>query len=190
MLISRTGIRSLAGLNDNGFTLIELMVVLAILAIMSSVVTVSMAPALKDARMRSGCRMVASSLNYARNYAAAHNTSTRIVFDGERNVEIQVYRDVDTDEDEWTVLRTTAGKKYTLPEGVQVTEILKADNKTDENWIEFTGTGLADPARVEISNSDELRKYITIDQITGRSSIRSEQEQRDYEASDTIQEVR
>ncbi|HEY3415956.1 MAG TPA: prepilin-type N-terminal cleavage/methylation domain-containing protein, partial [Armatimonadota bacterium] len=62
-----------------GFTLIELMVVMAIIMIIGSVVSVSLAPALADARLRNASNMVISMLGYARSYAAAQQTETRVV---------------------------------------------------------------------------------------------------------------
>jgi len=98
-----------------GFTLIELMVALAIMMIMTGIAVVAIGPSLRDARLRSGCRMVASACNYARSRAVSTNTSARVFFDQGRTVEVDTVALVDsTDPNSGTqaVPLTTAAGRY------------------------------------------------------------------------------
>ena len=56
------------------------MVVCVIIVVISGVVTLAMQPALRDARMRSACRIIASKLNYARSFAVSQQNDARVVF--------------------------------------------------------------------------------------------------------------
>lgn len=63
-----------------GFTLLELLLVVAIVAILAAVVLPSMQPATYD-QLRSTAQIVATDLAYARSLAVANNDNYRITFD-------------------------------------------------------------------------------------------------------------
>lgn len=170
-----------------GFTLIELMVVLVIIVIMSSIAVLSMQPALRDAKMRSACRMVASSLNYARSRAVATNNQIRVVFGQDQSVELQESEKDDSGNQQWDLVTTSAGGRYYLPESIEVSRVSKSDNVEDENWLEFSGMGQAEDARIEMTDDKDLKKYIDVDSITGRCRIRTYDEEQEYENSDSLQ---
>lgn len=178
---------------SRGFSLIELMVVLAIVVIMGAVAMVSMQPVLRDSRMRSGCRMIASTLNYARSHAVTTHRPVRVVFTDEDRVEVYVYQDkTDSGADgvsaasvgvsgkELVSLNTSAAH-CTLPEGVSVTQVSKAGGVGDENWLELGALGEVDQAIIELSDQHGEKKYVALDRITGRCQIRSDEEQQHYE---------
>ncbi len=173
--------------------MIELMVVLVIAVVMSTVVAMSMQPALQDAKMRSACRMVASSLNYARSHAAATNTRTRLVFDQNDNietVETHVYKTDDSGTEDWQVVTTAAGKHYNLPEGITISQITKPGTEDNENWVEFTGTGQVEETRIELTDGKDQLKYVSVDPMTGRCQVRSYEQQQQYESADSVQVVK
>jgi prepilin-type N-terminal cleavage/methylation domain-containing protein len=175
-----------------GFTLIELMVVLAIMVIVSGIAVISMQPILSDARMRSGCRMVASMLNYARSHAVTTNSPARVLFVEGKSIEIDVYSDSSsksqatsssasgTGERELTPL-TTSSSHCVLPDGVTITRISKPGGIGDENWLEFGGLGQAEQAVIELTTDHGQKRFVAVDQITGRCRIRNEEEQQHYE---------
>jgi len=170
--------------------MIELMVVLLIAVIMSTVVAMAMQPALQDAKMRSACRMVASSLNYARSHAAATNTRTRLVFDENNGVEVQQYKADDSGTQDWQIITTAAGKHYNLPEGITISQVSKPDTQDEENWVEFSGIGQVDETRIELSDGHDHFKYVSVDPMTGRCKVRSYEEQQKYEADQSVQVVK
>ena len=175
------------------------MVALVIVVVMSGIAALAMGPALRDARMRAGCRMVASAINYARSHAASANTTTRVVFEDDHSVEVGVMSDAsdtsgtsdDTNGDQQlTVLTTAAGKHQTLPDGVHITSISKAGNVVDDNWLEFSKLGETDKALIELSDRDGQKKYVSLDPITGRCRIRSYEDEQKDEAADSGQIVK
>lgn len=183
MLTSTTGIK----LNKHGFTIIELMVVMAIMAIMTGVVMVAMRPALRDAKMRSACRITASSLNYARSYAATTSMTTRVLFDQGRSVEVQVDQIVPTDNaqggqtdssDNMQVknLTTAAGRRHIFPEGIEISRVIKADTDENENFVEFTKLGEAEEAIIELTDTEGQKRYVMVDSITGRCRVQTSEE--------------
>ena len=182
----------LTGINRRrGFTLIELMVVLAIMVIVSAIAVISVQPILSDAKMRSGCRMVASILNYARSHAVTTNSAARVVFVEGRSIEVDVYTDSSTSQGSSSSSGSTADKELTplttsashcvLPDGVTVTQIIKPGGVGDENWLEFSGLGQVEQAVIELTTDRGQKRYVAVDQITGRCRIRTEEEQQHYE---------
>lgn len=154
-----------------GFTMIELMVALAITVIVSSIAILSMTSALHDAKLRSACRTTASMLNYARSRAAAMNTSLRVVFNQDQTVEIDSSSVDQKNGVQWTLLTTSVGNRRTLPGGVAVTKLVKANGVENENWVEFSKLGQADQTLIQLTDNSGQNRYIIVDPITGRCRI-------------------
>ena len=164
----------------SGFTLIELLVAMAIILIVTGVALISVAAGLGDAKMRSGCRMTASVLNYARSHAVSTGNNTRVVFDNGRLIEVEENTNTPSTtlsttasegDNGYTMLSTSAGKPQALPDGIGVTRLVKRSGTTDDNWIEFDKFGQAEPAVVELTDSDMKKRYVVVDPITGRCRI-------------------
>lgn len=171
MQTSSTGINR----RVSGFTLIELCVALAIIVIVSGVAMVSLTGGVADAKMRSGCRMVASSLNYARSFAVSSGKKTRVVFEDGRRIVVETSTpDSATGEEQFTVLTTGAGKSHILPDGLGVTRLVKKSGTQDENWVEFDKSGQSEPCVVEMTGNDMKKRYVVVDPITGRCRIETD----------------
>lgn len=185
MRISSTGTRRQLGcLTDrDGYTLMELMVTLAIIVIMSAAIMPPIQRTLRDAKMRSACRIVASTLNYARSNAVTMQVTTRVVFDQGLSVEVDVPATPATPDQgpvadrsaggaqEWRALATPAGIRRNLPEGVVMTQVLKSSGVNDEDWLEFTKLGQADQALIVLTDQTGQNRYVGVDPITGRCRI-------------------
>ncbi len=152
------------------------MVVMVIIVLASGMVIVSMAPALSDARLRSGSRMVVSVLNYARSYAAAHQTQTRVVFDrAENGIMVEVLVRDQNLEEELRPLQTSVGKYRKLPTGLTLGAVRKPGTDEEEDYIGFTQTGQAEGASVAITDSRGRQRRIIVDGITGRCVVESDE---------------
>jgi type II secretion system protein H len=172
-----TGIKTHGRRAKGGFTLVELLVVLVIMVVMSGVVTVAMGPSLRDARMRSACRMVVSSLNYARSYAATSGKPARVIFDNKgQSVAVEVPDDASSNSEDMRTLTTSAGRRQSLPEDVAVSRIVKISDSQSEDYIEFDKLGEAEAAVIEIADTNGSKMYAVVDSITGRSRIYSHAE--------------
>ncbi len=67
------------------FSLVEMLVVTAILILVTSITIVSIAPMMRDRRLRSGGRAVQTALRQARSYAAHSRRNTTVFFDHEHD---------------------------------------------------------------------------------------------------------
>lgn len=160
------------GTSRRGFTTIELMVVMVIFVLMSTAVVMSMSPALSDARLRSGSRMIISVLNYARSYAVAHQTAARVSFDRAGNgIVVEAMMSDEKGEQTLTPLTSSVGKYRKLPSGLEIAPIEKSGTDEEEDFISFTQIGQSETAAVTIADSKGRQRRITVDAITGRCSI-------------------
>lgn len=108
-----------------GFTLIEMMVTLGILAILLGLVTLNAPSFLATFRLSSGARQVATDLQLVRMKAIAQNRKFRALFTaGSTTYEVQRRNDADTGWDFHALYGhgTTAGaaQPISLPQGVQI----------------------------------------------------------------------
>ena len=164
-----------------GFTIIETLIVLAIIA-MFFVVSIPLFPKLtKSAKLDTGARSVASTLRLAREYAISTDTDYYVVFDITKNPN-EYYISITGDE------TSVIEKKYKLPSG---TWFYRIDTIGDHfaEAIEFTNdkanfkpTGeLEESSTAELysvyiadGNSDTTAKYqkkINVEKMSGRVKV-------------------
>lgn len=155
--------------SECGFTTIELMAVLVVLVVMSGLIVVSMGPALRDARSRSGCRVVLSALNYARSHAIANRVATRVMFEAEKNgVCVYTIEEDSSGVLTMTPLTTTSGRFHKLPKGVEITQVVKPGVVEEERGVTFTQLGRSEYAAISIIDERGKEWIITVDAVTGR----------------------
>ena len=163
---------STTGSSKRGFTSIELMVTLAIMALMSGLVVVSMAPALRDAKLRTGCRMVASALVYARSYAVTHRTNTRVVLDKPTGaVWVLAQATGERGETGLRTVLTQPGRRHKLPQGVKISNVRKPGIEEEEDFVSFTELGKSEDAAVSIEAANGRTQTVVVDAITGRCAV-------------------
>ncbi len=150
------------------------MVVMLIFVLMSTAVVVSMAPALSDARLRSGARMVVSMINYSRSYAVAHRTEARMVFDRVESGIVVEAKELDEHNEETVLpLTTSAGKFRRLPNGLRIEPVEKPGTDEEEDFIVFSKIGETQSAAVTITDAKGRQRRITVDGVTGRCVVES-----------------
>ncbi|MHB9132114.1 MAG: GspH/FimT family pseudopilin [Armatimonadota bacterium] len=165
--INRSGWR-----RTRGFSLIELMVVLAIMVIIGSAALVSMAPALAEARLRSGCRNTIAACHYARSYAVSHRTDAWVAFDITNNgLEVTSRRRDEENQDQMVTDTTTAGHFRRLPQGVKIIMVDKPNAPGSEPTIQFDQTGRAEQAQITLEDERGRQRIITLDALTGRCTV-------------------
>lgn len=152
--------------------MIELLVVLAVMAVISGTVAVSMGPALRDARLRTGCRTVMAALNYARSHAVTERADTRVFFDAGRNgVLVEAITVDDQGEDVAMEVTTPAGRFHRLPDNTRVLSVSKPGADEEETWISFTELGQAEDAVIEIGDAHGGTRTVVVEAITGRCEV-------------------
>jgi type II secretion system protein H len=159
------------GINkETGFTMVELLVVLAVMAIISGAVIIAMGPALRDARLRTGCRTIMAALNYARSHAVTERTDTRVIFANDGNgVHVEEITADDRGEDVIRPVTTPAGRFHRLPDNV--TMLVVKNSSVNENWIRFTELGQAENALIRIDDNYGRTWTVVVDAITGRGEV-------------------
>lgn len=159
------------GINkETGFTMVELLVVLAMMAIISGMMILSLGPALRDARLRTGCRTIMAALKYARSHAVTERTDTRVIFanDG-KGVHVEEITADDRGEDAIRPVTAPAGRFRRLPNNITVLVVRKPGG--DENWIRFTELGQTENALIRIGDDYGRTRTVAVDAVTGRCEV-------------------
>lgn len=190
---------SLTG-NRHGFTLLELLVVLFIMAVMSAVVAASIGPAVAEARLRAATSMMVAQLQYARSYAVISCAPAAVLFDATHHGVTVISATQDTSgSTTWQTVTTQAGRFRPLPDGIVITDIslddaqlealtpdaanpfteapiitgvTTSDGTTEDGqYITFTPLGQGEDATITLQDANGKLRIIQVDAITGRCEI-------------------
>jgi general secretion pathway protein H len=137
-----------------GFTLIEIVVVLAILAVATALVLPSIGRGSEALRLRSETGRVAALLREARLQAVSQRRATRVTLDRSRNT-----------------FALTAGdpehplRELSMPAGLRVTVATGGES------VGFSSRGLARETRWLVEASGGRRLAIDVDALTGRVTV-------------------
>lgn len=151
------------------------MVTLFIMVLFTGVVAVSLRPALEDARLGGGARMVLAALRCARDYAVAHQTDTAVHL-GDEAGGVGVYiREVEEDGAEsWRPLTTPAGRPRPLPVGIEVVGVTDptADEGTEHDpGVNFTALGRGEDVSITLRDPKQRTRVIVVDGLTGQCEV-------------------
>jgi general secretion pathway protein H len=145
-------------MNQKGITLIELVVVMAIIAIGAALTTPNISGWLPSYRLRSATRDVASTLRLAQIKAVSSNTPYRVAFDTVNESYILQYQDTGGG---WL----TEGEALSLPTGV------KFNTTFAGNITTFLPNSTATDGNVTLNNNKGANKRIRLLGLTGRIRI-------------------
>ncbi len=134
------------GEGDRSFTLVELLVVMAIIAIIGGITVFSVREIFRDAKLSSGVNTVMAALDNARSLAMKNNKLTCVAFRAQRDEDDEVYVEAVTAEftgEVYTVSGSLATDRYApvkgapvrrLPSGIKVAAPAFLGN-SDEYWM-------------------------------------------------------
>jgi prepilin-type N-terminal cleavage/methylation domain-containing protein len=145
-------------INQKGITLIELVVVMAIIAIGAALTTPNISGWLPSYRLRSATRDVVSIMRVAQIKAVSNNTSYRVTFDTVNESYIIQYQDTGG---AWV----GEGGTQTLPTGV------KFNTTFPGNITTFSPNSTATDGNVTLNNNKGANKRIRLLGLTGRIRI-------------------
>ena len=156
----------------SGFTLLELLVVLGIIAIVSAMVVPRFGGALHGTAHKTAAKRVAATLRYARSCAVAQGVVYVVIVDLDKNtvsVGEENARQGDDDARDGDV-KTSSAQTYAIPAGVSFSKISQSDAyDVDEGMvrIEFYPSGASSGAEIWIQGGEERYYILTVDFITG-----------------------
>lgn len=157
-MYSASGLRSfrcVSGRNTGGFTLVEIMVVMVIVALVMGLVATSMSRSISGAEARAASRKLVASLRYTRAMAIIGKQE-------------QVFL-VDTDERSY---QAPGRDRVELPEGVDVTITTARSELASESvsGIRFFPDGGSTGGHIELTVND--REYrVNVAWLTGETSL-------------------
>ena len=159
---------------ERGFTLIELVIVLAILVIASSFVILNLEGVTTGGKIRSAAREVANHIKYARSYAILAGKPIYIYYDFEQSAYYlsRTYYGDDGDGPGHEELRDRE-YGFELPGIVQLAQVTSALKVADSQIerFEFTAEGVCLSHSVYLKGPEESWWTVDVNGLTGRVSI-------------------
>lgn len=151
-----------------GFTLFEMLMVLAIMSLSVALVVPRLAGSLTKMNARTAAGKIAGSLRYARSQAVAERTPYLSEFDLREN-RLEV-RPADSETEGKNAPATAAPKRYHLPDGVRLE--LEGDDsrgieKDSKYVIVFFPTGGSSGGEILIRDEEKRDFTVRVDFITG-----------------------
>jgi general secretion pathway protein H len=161
----------------SGFTLLELLVVLAIIALSSFLIGPRIANSLANMEFVSAVKKVAASLRYARNRAAVERIPCKASVDFEGNRLVIACGDEKQEEgtgQETDEKKDGGTREYRLPEGVRWSKVVHDEDEWDSGIVEihFFPSGASSGGTVFMKNDRKRAYEISIDFVTGMVSLK------------------
>lgn len=146
---------------DQGFTLLELIIVVLVIALVLAVSYPSLSRGSTSIRLRATGRDIISTFRYAREKAVTEQTGMRVTVDREKQELIL------SDE------LGDGARKYRLPENVKIQRMAAGGNEVAEGSlvVRFLPNGSADSAELLIESKSGSTLRIVTDPITGGARV-------------------
>ncbi len=150
----------------NGFTLIELVVVVAFISILTGMVIPIYNRTMSSLRIRNTTQDITSLIRYAQEKAVAESREFRVLLDDEKR-EISLFRlksqTIDGEKEFELVGMADGGGVLTLPETIKISRITAGkDRKTGLRYISCYPNGASDPGEIELEPQGRGRQRILI----------------------------
>jgi type II secretion system protein H len=151
-----------------GFTLIELMVVVVLIAIMSAVIMGEMSGTFQDALLRSSSRQLINVFNLASSRAISLNRLHRVRLDrvmGRYTVEKQERGK------KFAPVKDVAGSEGMFDSRISIRVRELGETETASDTVSFYADGTADNREVELRDRDGFGLALRVSPITSRVQI-------------------
>lgn len=153
-----------------GFTLLELIAVLAVVGVALSLAMPSISSGLQRWRVREAVREISTMVKFARNQAVIRRQSLQVVLDRTRNMywldQASIIQDVDQAYERGL-------RVYELPDGVRFGVVSVGGRALDVErpGLVFSPYGTTSASSVHIVDERGRGYRILVDQVTGQTSI-------------------
>lgn len=178
MPTSATGIWAVARVRSRsrraGLTLLELMVTMALIAVMSTMVAPSLNSLLASSRLKAATRAVLVQTRYARDIAVRKQTYARLVIDDvARTSEVLVLIPAEAGgQGHWESATETIGRLRPLPDSVEFDRLITSD-RDGEPQVTFSPDGRGQEFYVALVDKDQRKLALRVDGVTGITEILS-----------------
>lgn len=155
-----------------GFSLMELIVVVTILAILTAAVLPVFGPALRGAKIDNAFQDVLATMRYAQDAAVSQGMEHRVYFDDDHNA-YWIERLVGHDRGDkiFAPMDEHVGEWRQLPRGLELDRISAQRERGGFHYIAFYPTGARDQAEVRMRNTAEnIRGYSISTKRSGRNT--------------------
>jgi prepilin-type N-terminal cleavage/methylation domain-containing protein len=161
------------GYKGRGYTLLELMAVMAIIFITSALVVPFLRGFSENGKLKAAVRAFVSTLNYARGQAISSGLKHRVYIDTSLNgYWVAVEEDPQESPGEYTPLEGRMGVPKEFPRGIIVSAMgtPRGENASTQDYIEFSPKGTGEEAWVHITNGDKVYT-VSVSPSTGRAKL-------------------
>lgn len=145
----------------NGFTLIEIIVVMLIIGIASGLVGIMVSKGTGSLELRTFTKDVSAVLRYARNHAVSEKKIYCLVIDKDKHTYVLFKEDTDYKQKEIVMNKN-------IPDELQMTV---QDREEDSQYMEFFPRGNSSGGVIEINNEEGTAFFIIINRITGKLKV-------------------
>lgn len=158
-----------------GFTLLEMILVLAILALASSLVAPAITSGIKSAKLKTTCRKAGALMRQARNKAVAFKRTMVVDIDGEAQ-RLAIHPFTGLREDQGRELTAQTVISYPIPQGISIEEMRigeeKARDEVTQSVIFFYPDGRSTGGQILFQDDRGRALRLLVDRITGGTEIR------------------
>jgi general secretion pathway protein H len=152
--------------NKAGFSLLELLVVLMLLALLTAVVIPSLGRGLSTAKLKTSSREIAASIRLARSKAVSEQQVYLLGFDLAKN-EVRL-----------SGLNSTYRKSFELPDGVHLTRVslleTRVEEETKDPFFYFMPNGNSQSFEVSLRNEQGRALRVVHNNLRGMPVIEDE----------------
>jgi general secretion pathway protein H len=147
--------------HDQGFTLLELMIVVLVIALALALASLSLSRGTSSIHLRSTARDVLNTFRYAREKAVTEQTGMRVAVDRVKQ-ELVLTDDLGD-----------GGRTYSLPKDVKIHRMLLAGNEVQEGplLVRFLPNGSSENVEVLLKSDTESYLRVVTDSITGGARV-------------------
>jgi len=156
-------------MRKNGYSLLELIIVLILISLSTALVTPSLSRFSKTIELKASAKKVSGVLRYCRSEAINKGLVYQVIFNPElREVMVQSI-DLNEEKKEGDKKEELSGKTYSLPQGIEMKEVnlTSPQYPSDLPTVEFYPNGGSNGGSFLLNSQEQKGYKIKVDFLTG-----------------------